>query len=128
MKDVRSAGLASKCNFWQSLGELEDLMRASNANNGVFAYMFSPAQEQILGVGEGFRPARHVSRSSIVGMIAAVRNAVLDWTLKLEEDGILGEGLTFSAREKETASHGNYTFNFTALRHSWRASSYLRAR
>jgi len=45
-------------------------------------------------------------------MIASLRNAVLNWTLKLEEDGIVGEGLTFSSKEKETASHGNYTINY----------------
>lgn len=114
MRDVRSAEIASKCYIRQSIGELEDLVRASNANNNVLIYPFSPAQEQILGLPSGYRAACHVSTSYIVGMIAAVRNAVLDWTLKLEEDGIVGEGLTFSAREKETASHGNYTINYNA--------------
>jgi len=61
---------------------------------------------------ENFRPTRHMSRTCIVGIVDAVRNIVLEWTLKLEENGILGAGLTFSAREKETASHANYTINY----------------
>ena len=51
-----------------------------------------------------FRPALEVSRSSYVAILDKVRNTILNWSLKLEADGILGEGLTFSQQEKKTAA------------------------
>lgn len=44
-----------------------------------------------------------VSQSSIAGIIDAVRTIILKWSLKLEEMGIHGEGLSFTAQEREAA-------------------------
>ena len=33
-----------------------------------------------------------------------MRNAILAWSLKLEADGIVGDGMSFSPKEKEIAS------------------------
>ena len=46
-------------------------------------------------------------------ILNTARNIILDWTLKLEAGGILGEGLAFSTEEKQTAS--NFTFNIKQL-------------
>jgi hypothetical protein len=50
-------------------------------------------------------------KSKAQGIIDTVRNIVLDWSLKLEEDGIMGEGLSFSDKEKQEASKQNYNIN-----------------
>ncbi|MGH9652484.1 MAG: hypothetical protein ACRD6B_03345, partial [Bryobacteraceae bacterium] len=39
---------------------------------------------------------------------------ILEWCLQLEKDGILGERMVFSGKEKETAAHSNYTINYNA--------------
>lgn len=44
-----------------------------------------------------------VQKSQIIGILDAVRNEVLDWSLKLERKGITGEGYSFSDREKTMA-------------------------
>ena len=49
-------------------------------------------------------PVRLVSLSQLDLMVNGVRNTILDWSLKLEEEGILGEGMTFSKDEKEKAA------------------------
>ncbi len=58
----------------------------------------------------------HSSRSEIYRIISTVRNKILDWALLLEENGIFGEGMTFTEKEKEIASTtkfiNNYTNNF----------------
>ena len=36
-------------------------------------------------------------------IIEKVKNTILEWTLKLEEEGVLGEGMRFSDKEKQTA-------------------------
>lgn len=44
-----------------------------------------------------------ISRSSLSAIADGVRNAVLDWALKLEEAGVRGEGLSFSKTETDRA-------------------------
>ena len=48
--------------------------------------------------------------------MSTVRNKILDWALLLEENGIVGEGMTFTEVEKQTAQStqviNNYTNNF----------------
>ena len=36
-------------------------------------------------------------------IIEKVKNTVLEWTLKLEEEGVLGEGMRFSVKETHSA-------------------------
>lgn len=57
-----------------------------------------------------FQPVLHVSRAQFRGIIDAVRNIVLDWSLKLETAGILGVGMTFSREEKVRAAHTNVSY------------------
>lgn len=45
----------------------------------------------------------------MVKILDAVRNAILEWSLKLEQDGIRGEGLTFTPEEKKTADRAAYS-------------------
>jgi hypothetical protein len=45
----------------------------------------------------------HVSRNSLSGILDAVRNTILNWALKLEQEGILGEGMSFTSEEKAKA-------------------------
>jgi hypothetical protein len=52
--------------------------------------------------------ALHLDAAHIEGIATAIRNAVLEWSLKLEEDGIMGEGLSFSQEEKQLAASNHY--------------------
>ena len=44
-------------------------------------------------------------------IIEKVKNTILEWTLKLEEEGVLGEGMRFSDKEKQTAKALSQTVN-----------------
>jgi hypothetical protein len=50
------------------------------------------------------RPRRIVPVIYVVRVLAVVRKTILQWALKLEEEGILGEGMSFSADEKQKAA------------------------
>lgn len=110
-QDSREESCHSKCFVGQAIGELEDLVKNGS---DTFEFPFDSATERSLmeGLDAPFQPTRHLSRSAIVGVIDAVRNLVLNWCMDLERDGILGEGLTFNTKEKETAAHANYTINY----------------
>ncbi len=51
------------------------------------------------------------SKSSISNIMTIVRNKVLDWTLKLEDEDILGEDMQFTQEEKQKAEIATQTIN-----------------
>ena len=53
-------------------------------------------------------PVLFFDASQLDAVLSAVRDTVLQWTLRLKEDGILGDDLTFSSEEKNTASQQDY--------------------
>lgn len=57
-----------------------------------------------------------IGTNQIFDIIEKVRNIILDWSIKLETSGIIGEGLQFSNEEKEIAANtpiiNNYINNF----------------
>ena len=56
-------------------------------------------------------PTLIVPATRLKSIVDAVRSVVLNWSLKLEEDGILGEGLSFSSEEKQRAAQNIYQVN-----------------
>ena len=44
-------------------------------------------------------------------IIEKVKNTILEWTLKLEEKGIIGDNMTFTEKEKNTATSIPQTIN-----------------
>ena len=64
----------------------------------------------------GIIPTLVIRVSQIYGIVEAVRNIVLEWSLKLETNGILGEGITFSKEEKTRAASVTYNIqNFSGV-------------
>jgi hypothetical protein len=57
------------------------------------------------------RYALHISGASVMDIVEKVKNTILEWTLKLEEEGVLGEGMRFSDEEKQTAKNLPQTVN-----------------
>jgi hypothetical protein len=49
------------------------------------------------------------SLTAAIGILEAVRNRLLDWSIELVQKGILGENMSFKEEEKEIAK--NQTFN-----------------
>lgn len=112
-QDSREATYLARCYVAQPVGELEELVKHGKGN---LQFPFDSETEGRLMEGSDLplQPTRHLSRAAVSGIIDAVRNLVLDWCLQVEKDGILGEGLVFSAKEKEVAAQSNYTINYNA--------------
>jgi hypothetical protein len=56
-----------------------------------------------------------LSSGSFVAILDAVRNKVLDWSLSLQADGIMGEGMSFRPEEKEKVSGKGDTYNIGSI-------------
>lgn len=83
-------------------------------------YPFTPQEELYLlkqQDGLDMPPVRTLSKSALPTIVDAVRTNILEWSLKLEEEGILGEDMTFSQEERNLASksHGIHIENFQGI-------------
>ncbi len=94
-----------ECSIAQPISELNALV--SNAENGLVIQL-SQKIESLLIESVNAPVKIIVSSPSIQKIIESVKDIILNWALKLENDGILGEGITFSQKEKDIADKQNY--------------------
>lgn len=95
------ADLCSQASIGQALPELESIL-ATNDDN--LQFNLSPQLKKMLmdAIQYQLEPALMLSRAAVVGIVDAVRNLIVDWSLQMEAAGVLGEGMTFSQRERES--------------------------
>jgi hypothetical protein len=100
----------SKRPVHQPISEIEALVETLKDKNSSLITM-PPALEELLREYDHipFEIQIHIDVSQAKGVLEAVRDVVLNWSLKLEEDGILGEEMTFSQEEKQTAAKHDYS-------------------
>lgn len=87
----------------QPISEIESLIEGDPEHVGM---TYSPEIQNMLmkGADMPFPPMLLLSLSSLHGILDTVRTNILEWALKLEEEGVLGENLSFTGAEKEAAS------------------------
>lgn len=110
---------------WQPIFGMDHLNRHIHQPIGE---LFTLSQQKggtlVIGVPEKFRMQiskqlgfqvdvkQHITTIDIQGIVDAVRNNVLEWTLKLEKAGIRGEGLSFTPEETKAAQSMFVTNNY----------------
>lgn len=89
-----------------------------NSTNHSIFYQFGAEFNNLLSQSVNFNTkfVLVVGTNQIYNIFERVRNIVLDWSITLEENGILGEGLQFNEVEKNIATTtpiiNNYINNF----------------
>lgn len=90
------------------VGDSVDHLLELLKSDGPIGYGYAPHEQAMLRRGQDdfaqFDAKKFVGKSQLAGILAAIRNRLLDWALKLEAEGILGEGLTFTDSERRKAS------------------------
>lgn len=78
-----------------------------------FDMPFKPETEQALRKAIKFHTqiTLHVPNTALIKIVDAVRTTILHWSIKLEEDGIIGEGLSFTTEERKMAEKTSYNIN-----------------
>jgi len=110
-ENVENRKRFSIMHFDTPIGALEhDLIGARESGSNAFHVSYSPSVEKRLMDTIDFRlqPSLHMSASQFQGILDAVRKIILEWSLKLEADGITGKGMSFSSEEKEKAQAVTY--------------------
>jgi len=95
--------LSTQC-LTTSVGVLQDFLQRDSAGRSIINY--PPDLENLLmqNMDIPLRPALEVPRAAYVTILDMVRNTILNWSLRLEADGILGDGMTFTPQEKKAAA------------------------
>lgn len=107
--DAGLAKAAAKRGFAQPISEVEKILDLQKDDPLCIVYYAPEAVTLLMSIMPiQMTPALKVPTSQIHKIVETVRNIVLDWSLKLEADGILGEGMTFTAEEKQAASTNTY--------------------
>lgn len=104
----------------QAIGELDELV-AKESSGG----LYMPYPQHIINwlmerMCVPLQPSLLVPHTEVIGILDSVRNKVLDWALQLETQGVLGEGMSFSEKEKQSAHTVTYqvTNNIGSMQNS----------
>lgn len=94
----------------QRIPELENIINQSG-KKGMVSINLPDSFNQLISDGFPTKYIQRLSPASIIGIIETVKNIIMEWILKLEEDGIIGVDMKFTDEEKRIASEKNYTVN-----------------
>ncbi|BBO74353.1 hypothetical protein DSCW_17700 [Desulfosarcina widdelii] len=118
MENSEAMEAISKRDIGQPISELESLIHEKE-KGGVLQVplphdwimkLFSHSEQFRLGMV----PTLLVDRSQIFRILDSVRNEILNWSLELENQGILGDGMSFSIEEINKA--GSVTYNIKSFK------------
>ena len=112
--DARTETILSKRKLFFPIAEIEG-MAEDRSDRSSIGLPFPPGSLDKLKLGSEY-VLLQIQRTVLVGVVDAVKTAVLKWSLQLEKEGILGQGMTFSEKEKQTAKNAVYNIeNFTGV-------------
>jgi hypothetical protein len=109
-----------ECDIRDPIGNIVSILSKRDDSKSGPIYPLTQKQEQFLiSQQDGLQlpPVRTISIDALATIVDVVRTKILEWSLKLEQEGILGEGMTFSKEEKELAmkSHDINIQNFQGI-------------
>lgn len=96
----------TKRNVSQAASELEHLLK--NSQRITMEFPMETSVQLMRAMNVDLKPSLHIPAASIHRILDSVKNLILNWAIKLEEDGILGDDISFSAAEIQKAAQANY--------------------
>lgn len=95
-----------------SISEIISLSESSDA--GLISEFSGEFLATINGLFDSPLPmkyALHIPKTAVKDIVEKVKNTILEWTLKLEKEGVIGENMVFSEAEKKAAIKMPQTVN-----------------
>lgn len=112
--DTKSENNISSRNTGQSVGELEDLMRHASGSFQI-PYPDEVASKILEGAPLLSKVSLFISSASIVGILEAVRNQLLNWALELKRKGIGSDEIEFSEEDQGKAAQAQSVVNIGTI-------------
>lgn len=110
-EDPKTARSLSRRAVAQPIAELEEIVKEKGSSTLFLSFSPEMKRKFMKAIDFEAEVSFKIGRSVIVGIIESVRNLILDWSLRLEKEGILGENLSFSKEEKEKALESKTIYN-----------------
>ena len=112
-KNTKTIDLLTSRDNGQRVAEIESLLVSISKEGDNLQMPYSAEQEKMIcdSIGQQIQVTLLIPSTGLIRIIDAVRNIILNWSLKLEEDGIFGEGMTFSDDEKNKVEQHSYNVN-----------------
>ena len=108
--------LVSKMPIPTSISELQDVY---NSSEGTVCLSVNGTLTEWFNSNMDFIPTKYQffsTKSELYRIMSTVRNKILDWALLLEENGIVGEGMTFTDIEKKIAHNTQVINNYYKIK------------
>ena len=104
-QDPSEGEIYSFRNIGQTIPELENIAYDKEATSGHIPFPQETERQLCKSLDAGFETKISLicPNTELIRIVEQVRNVILNWTLKLEEEGIVGEGMTFTAQEAHSA-------------------------
>lgn len=118
--DAKMAEQLSRRKVMQPVSELEALLENKAGSSFQIPFPQKTVNALMEAMDIPLQPMLHVASTSVVGILNAVRNHVLEWALELEIQGVIGEEMSFSREEQKAADRVTYqiTNNIGAMHNS----------
>ena len=108
--------LMSSKNIFSPINEIENLCENCGKDSVISYSLPDGMTKNIMKSTMGMVPYFIINESQFIGIIEAVKNVILNWSLKLENDGIVGDDLSFSEDDKQKISSNIYNIqNFSGV-------------
>lgn len=104
-QSAKSEDICSLAPVGISIPAIEEALRGTN-NSEYFEFSYPSEWAAKIRQAIHFITAIHIKLNipQIANIINSVRNIILDWTMKMENQGVLGANLTFSEEERAKSS------------------------
>ncbi|CAA6823002.1 MAG: Unknown protein [uncultured Sulfurovum sp.] len=113
---VLNETLASTLYLTQSIAEVEDLILKKDSESLAFSFPEELAKTLRKALNLNVKFAIFTHRSSLRSIVEQVKTTLLEWSIKLEEEGIIGdENMSFSNEEKNKAQKNIHIENFNGV-------------
>lgn len=118
--DAEMAEQLSRRKVMQPVSELDALLENKDEGSLQIPFPQKTVNALMKAMDVPLQPTLHVASTSVVGILNAVRNHVLEWALELEKQGVIGEEMSFSQEEQKAADLVTYqiTNNIGAMHNS----------
>ncbi len=110
--DEESENYWSAFPFREPISQIVALVNLKSDSNFVqVPYSHEGSEALLKNIGASTQVRLAVGITSLVPLLDSVKTIILNWAMKLEQDNILGEGMTFTTHEKEIAQSSTYNIN-----------------
>lgn len=109
VRDPKLSEIINTVILRQSAESLESLLH--NQSDFIHLTIPEPLQEilsELQGGPVQFRAVHTITKDQIVAVLGSIRTTILEWSISLEEEGILGNGLTFTAEDTQKAMSNHH--------------------